>query len=136
MTRRCDTPGGAVVKTVGEGVLAAFEDPAAAVRAALDLLARPPLDSDPEGVMPRVGVHRGPVLAATLNDQLDYFGTTARQAMGTLHHARSGELVLTQPVAADPEVAALLNDRRLEPEVVPAERDGQARVIRVRLAMP
>ena len=40
---------------------------------------------------------------------------------------------LTQAVAADPEVAALLNERRIETEVVPAELGGQTHVIRVRL---
>jgi hypothetical protein len=69
-------------------------------------------------------------MAATLNDQLDYFGTTARQAAGTLAHARAGELVLTRAVAADPEVAALLGERGLATEVVPA---GPDHVIRVRL---
>jgi hypothetical protein len=72
-------------------------------------------------------------LAATLNDQLDYFGTTARQAVATLEYSRGGELVLTQPVAADPEVAALLNEHRIEGEVVPAEMGEHSHVIRVAL---
>jgi hypothetical protein len=78
-------------------------------------------------------VHRGPALAATLNDQLDYFGTTARQAARALEYARAGELVLTRVVAADPEVAALLGERRIASEVVPAELGGQPHIIRARL---
>ena len=38
--------------------------------------------------------------------------------------------MLTQAVAADPEVAALLNERRIETEVVPAALGGQTHVIR------
>jgi class 3 adenylate cyclase len=79
----------------------------------------------------RIGVHRGPTLAATLNDQLDYFGTTARQAARTLRFARGGEMILTQAVAADPEVAALLNERRIESAVVPSDAGGQTHLIRL-----
>ena len=81
----------------------------------------------------RVGIHRGTTLAATLNDQLDYFGTTARQAVGTLQYSRGGELVLTQPVAADPAVAALLNARHIEGEVIPADLAGHPHLIRVHI---
>ena len=92
-----------MVKTMGEGVLASFDDVEAAVRTALDLVARRGRRRRQRGPLRlRVGVHRGTTLAATLNDHLDYFGTTARQAVGTLQYAAAGELVLTQPVAADP----------------------------------
>ena len=50
-----------------------------------------------------------------------------------LRDVRGGELVLTRAVAADPEVAALLNDRRIESEVVPADLGEPTHVIRVRL---
>ena len=105
--------GGAVVKTMGEGLLASFSDVTAAVKTALEL-ARPFATTESEATTGplrlRVGVHRGPTLAATVNDQLDYFGTTARQATAILQYARGAELVLTRTVAADPEVAALLSD--------------------------
>lgn len=78
-------------------------------------------------------MHRGPSLAATLNDQLDYFGATARQATATLQYARGDELVLTRAVASDPEVAAFLNEQRIATEVVPASIGGETHVIRVRL---
>ena len=125
--------GGAVVKTQGDGVLASFGDVTAAVRTALELSSRLADDETTRPLRLRIGVHRGPTLAATLNDQLDYFGATARQAAGTLQYACGGELVLTQAVASDPEVAALLNERRIETEVVPAALGGPTHVIRVRL---
>ena len=125
--------GGAVVKTQGEGVLASFSDVAAAVRTALGLSGRLARGEATRALRLRVGIHRGPALAATLNDQLDYFGTTARQAAATLQYARGGELVLTRSVAADPEVAALLHERRIATEVVPAELGAESHVIRVRI---
>ena len=124
--------GGAVVKTMGEGVLASFNDVAAAVRTALDLVPRLAVGDATQPLRLRVGVHRGTTLAATVNDQLDYFGTTARQAAGTLEYSRGGELVLTQPVAADPAVAALLNARHIIGEVITADLAGHPHLIRVR----
>ena len=108
---------------MGEGVLASFDEVEEAVRTALDLVPRPGGGQAPHALRLRVGIHRGTTLAATLNDQLDYFGTTARQAVGTLQYARGGELVLTQPVAADPAVAALLNARHIEGELVRGRAD-------------
>jgi class 3 adenylate cyclase len=125
--------GGAVVKMQGEGLVASFSDVTAAVRTAMELPGRLAGDETTRPLRLRIGVHRGPALAATINDQLDYFGTTARQAAGTLDHARGGDLVLTRAVAADPEVADLLGERRLATEVVPTDLGGQSHVIRVRL---
>jgi class 3 adenylate cyclase len=125
--------GGAVVKTQGEGLVASFSDVTAAVRTALELPGRLAGAAATRPLRLRIGVHRGPALAATLNDQLDYFGTTARQAVRALDQARAGELVLTRAVAADPEVAAVLNERRVATEVVPADPGGQDHAIRVRL---
>ena len=76
--------GGAVVKTQGEGLVASFSDVTAAVRTALELPGRLAADEATRPLRLRIGVHRGPALAATINDQLDYFGTTARQAAATL----------------------------------------------------
>jgi serine/threonine protein kinase/class 3 adenylate cyclase len=125
--------GGAVVKTVGEGVLAAFTDVAAAVRTALDLRCSLTASAATSALCLRMGIHSGTTLAATLNDNLEYFGTTARQAAKILPHAGCNELVLTQAVAADPEVAAILQSRAVEGEVVPTDLAGQPYVIRVRL---
>ena len=81
----------------------------------------------------RLGVHKGPALAATVNDQLDYFGTTARDAVAILSQARNGELVLTEPVATDPAVAAQLSERGIEHEIVPTSLAGHRHLIRVRV---
>src|SRR5439155_15522041 len=116
--------GGAVVKTVGEGVLAAFSESAAAVRAGLALQAL----SVAEGtgnLRVCLGIHHGPAMAATLNGQLDYFGTTVSQVTQLPHLARGGEVILTQAVATDPEVAALLRARGLQGEPMALDVPGQ-----------
>jgi class 3 adenylate cyclase len=85
--------GGAVIKTLGEGVLASFTDPAAAVRAALDLLADPPRDLATCGVRVRAGLHRGAAMVTTLNDHLDYFGSVVSQTTHLLEAAGGEDLV-------------------------------------------
>ncbi len=111
--------GGAVVKSVGEGLLASFLDTAAAVRVALELAGR-----DVSGLRPRVAVHHGPVMAATINDRLDYFGSTVSLTLRLTQRVGGGEVVLTLPAASDPEVAALLRERGLTAEVLPDESAG------------
>jgi serine/threonine protein kinase/class 3 adenylate cyclase len=126
--------GGAVVKTMGEGVMASFGNVTSAVRTALDLVPQLARGKATHTLRQRVAIHRGATVAATLNDQLDYFGTTARQTIRILETARGDELVLTQAVAADPEVAGLLAARRIEGEVVPSGLAGHSHLIRVRMA--
>jgi serine/threonine protein kinase/class 3 adenylate cyclase len=123
--------GGALVKTVGEGAMAAFTEPAAAVRAGLDLLAQVAREMAGQsgevdlGSRLRVGIHCGPVLAATINDHLDYYGATVRQTARLPGFIRGGEMILTQSVAGHPQVAAWLRTRGLAMEVLPENLTGQ-----------
>jgi hypothetical protein len=79
----------------------------------------------------RVGVHKGPALAATVNDQLDYFGTTARDAVAILSEARNEDLLLTEAVASDPAVAALLSEQGIVTEIAATSLAGHRHLIRV-----
>jgi serine/threonine protein kinase/class 3 adenylate cyclase len=116
--------GGAPVKTMGEAVVASFSDPVAALRGALALGPAQAAAGGVDAPGLRVAVHRGPTLVATINDHLDYFGTTARLATRLPRLARGGAVVLSQAVASDPGVAALLQERRLALATVPAEIPG------------
>ncbi len=133
LQERIQREGGAVVKTVGEGLLAAFDDARAAVRAALDIPAALAAVEKTRGLAVRLGVHRGPALAATLNDHLDYFGAVAHEVARLPRHAGPGEVALSAAVAADPSVAALLRERGLRGELVEAESPGKGlEMVRVR----
>jgi class 3 adenylate cyclase len=76
------------------------------------------------GLRLRVAVHRGPALAATLNEHLDYFGATVNRAVQLPRLAGAGDVLLTAAVAGDPPVAALLRQRRLQGEILPPEAGG------------
>jgi class 3 adenylate cyclase len=122
------------VKAVGEGVLAAFSEPEAAVQVGLalpGLLARGTATRD---LRPRAAIHHGAAFAATLDDRLDYFGTTVSRVARLLPLARGGEVVLSRAVAADPRVAALLRARGLEGEVLAVDLPGCGPALRLRPA--
>ena len=102
---------GALVKTIGDAVMAVFRRPAAALRAMLHAqqrLARPP-----EGMMPltlKAGLHIGPCIAVTLNDRLDYFGSTVNLAARLEAQSTGDDVVISTAVYSDPEVRELLGD--------------------------
>lgn len=127
--------GGAVIKEHGEGLLASFSDVAAAARVALEF-ANLDAGDDPSaiGLRARVGLHRGAALAAAVNDQLDYFGATARVAARTLDLAVGGDVVFTPAVAEDPEVAAMLSELELVPEIMASgwSRGAPDHLVRIR----
>jgi class 3 adenylate cyclase len=110
--------GGALIKTVDEGLLAAFPQTVAAVRAGLELPAALAQRERTRGVQLRVSIHSGPAMAATLNGQLDYFGTTVRAVEQLLDAIPAGEMILTPAVAADAHVADLLAGRNLTGKIL------------------
>ncbi|GMV06007.1 MAG: hypothetical protein AMXMBFR53_22840 [Gemmatimonadota bacterium] len=104
--------GGTVVKTIGDAVMAVFPTAQQAVEASLVAQARlatPPLGDEPLTL--KAGVHFGPAIAVTLNDRLDYFGTTVNVAarLGALSSGR--DVVLSERVWSEPPVRALLEAR-------------------------
>lgn len=104
-----DAEGGAIVKTIGDAVMAVFHRPVAALRAMLQ--AQQVLAAPPAGMLPlrlKVGMHTGACIAVTLNERLDYFGSTINIA-ARLEGLSSGEdVIITNNVRADPEIDELL----------------------------
>jgi class 3 adenylate cyclase len=97
---------GAIVKTMGDSVMAAFRHPAAALRAVLAAQR-----AIPEPLQIKAGIHHGPCIAVTLNERLDYFGTTVNLAARLVHLASGGDVIISEAVANDPEVAAWLRQQ-------------------------
>ncbi|MDB5105466.1 MAG: hypothetical protein JWP91_3155 [Fibrobacteres bacterium] len=98
--------GGAVVKTIGDAVMAVFPRPHSAVRAALEAHRRL-RESQPSLVL-KAGVHCGPCIAVSQNDRLDYFGSTLNLSARLLGFSQGGDLVVTQETGRDPETASWL----------------------------
>ncbi|ORC00209.1 hypothetical protein B1T48_01265 [Mycobacterium persicum] len=102
---------GAVVKTIGDAVMASFTDPARAVRAALAMQAAISASAHAGGgLVLKVGVHAGPSVVVTLNDRLDYFGSTVNMAARLQGQSAGGDIVLSHAVADDPAVREIVAD--------------------------
>ena len=109
---------GAVVKTIGDAVMATFPTPERALAAALrmrDAMDKLNAESGHEDLLLKIGVHEGPCLAVTLNDRLDYFGQTVNIAARVQGLALSRSIFATEPVVNNPPSTHLLEERGLKP---------------------
>jgi class 3 adenylate cyclase len=117
MTKVIRAHEGAIVKTIGDAVMAAFILPAQAVAAAIDIqreVAAFNRDSrvGNEGASPtiviKLGIHAGPTIAVTLNNRLDYFGSTVNMAARLQAQSEGGDIVLSREITEDAAVAPIL----------------------------
>jgi class 3 adenylate cyclase len=93
--------GGAIIKTIGDAIMAAFLAPADAVRAALamrDEIASFNRSQPNRELILKIGVHKGAAIAVTLNDRLDYFGQTVNIAARVQNLADSDEIYISEDV--------------------------------------
>lgn len=105
---------GAIVKTIGDAVMAVFRSAADGVSAMLE--AQRWLANPPEGVMPlklKAGLHTGPCIAVTLNDRLDYFGSTVNMAARLEGLSTGSDVIISRPVYEDTKVRELLESQGL-----------------------
>ena len=103
--------GGAVVKTIGDAVMATFPTPDRALAAALRMReAMRGLNAahGRDDLMLKIGIHEGPCLAVSLNERQDYFGQTVNIASRVQGLAISQSILATAPVIDNPQSASLL----------------------------
>lgn len=109
---------GALVKTVGEGVLGVFREPHAAVRAAFALPELMRQDPATRNLHLRQAIHSGLAMAATINDHLDYFGQSVNSAWQLLDMAHADEVVLSDTVASHADVTEFLRSKGLTGTII------------------
>jgi class 3 adenylate cyclase len=100
---------GAVVKTMGDAIMAVFTRPSRGASAALEMQRALRESNGRAGlgaVRLKAALHAGPCIAVTLNDRLDYFGSTVNIAARLVGLAQGGEVVMSEAVWNDPDVAA------------------------------
>jgi class 3 adenylate cyclase len=109
---------GAVVKTIGDAVMATFLSPDRALKAALrmrEAMARINAERGNDDLLLKIGIHEGPCLAVTLNNSQDYFGQTVNLAARVQGLASSHAIFVTKPVVDDPKSAKILQSSGLHP---------------------
>jgi len=102
---------GAVVKTIGDAVMATFPTPERAIAAALRIregMRRLNEEQQREDLCLKIGIHEGPCLAVTLNERQDYFGQTVNMAARVQGMADARAILATGAVVDDPQSSILL----------------------------
>ncbi len=125
---------GAVVKTIGDAVMATFPTPDRAIAAALrmrEAMRELNSSSGSEDLLLKIGVHEGPCIAVTLNDRQDYFGQTVNIASRVQGLANSSSIFVTGSVVDDDKTIDLLKSRSLTPQSHNASLRGIEREVLV-----
>ncbi len=88
---------GAIVKTIGDSVMAVFSSPANAFRAflkAYELITNDERFS--QRLKLKAGIHHGNCVAVNLHNNIDYFGSTVNMAARLVDFADKNEIVLSE----------------------------------------
>jgi len=109
---------GAVVKTIGDAVMATFIRPEDAIAAGLRM--RAAMDElnakrGTDDLVVKIGIHEGPCLAVMLNERQDYFGQTVNIASRVQGLATSQAIHVTGGVIDTPAVSAILRRQAIKP---------------------
>ena len=109
---------GAVVKTIGDAVMATFPTPDRALAAALKMREAMRVLGNGHNrgdLMLKIGIHEGPCLAVMLNDRQDYFGQTVNIAARVQGLAASRAIYASGPVVEHPQSSTLLESSGIAP---------------------
>jgi class 3 adenylate cyclase len=119
LTEIVGTETGAVVKTIGDAVMATFPTPDRAVAAALRMReAMRRLNEErkrDDDLLLKIGIHEGPCLAVMLNERQDYFGQTVNIASRVQNLAFSRAIYATGSVVDHQATTELLEKAGLSP---------------------
>jgi class 3 adenylate cyclase len=93
---------GGIVKTIGDAVMAAFQTAENALEAGLSILQEfdewNSQHDQHDQITIKLGFFEGPCIALTLNDKLDYFGSTVNRASRLEGQSHGGDMVLPESV--------------------------------------
>lgn len=116
--------GGAVLKTMGDAVMATFPRAGQAFSAALEMVRETEQLHGHHGLRLKAGLHEGPCLAVRANQRLDLFGTTVNMAARLQAQARGGQVVLLERLFQHPDVAESIRREQLDATRFEAELRG------------
>ena len=118
LTQTVAARGGAIVRTIGDAVMATFPAPHQAIAAALQMReAMQKLNEEykREDLILKIGIHEGPCLAVMQNGRQDYFGQTVNIAARVQNLAVSRSILVTERVVEDERTSMLLEANNLRP---------------------
>jgi len=117
LTQIVAAQGGAIVRTIGDAVMATFPMPAQAVAAALQMregMLKLNEQHKRDDLLLKIGIHEGPCLAVIQNGRQDYFGQTVNIAARVQELADARSIIVTREVIENPQTSMLLKSRNLK----------------------
>ena len=101
---------GVIVKTIGDAIMAAFEEPQDGVAAAIEMVEELAAFNKniPHKLNLKIGLHQGRSIAVTLNDRIDYFGQNVNIAARIQALADANEVYVSREVMDAPGVGDIL----------------------------
>ncbi len=111
---------GAIVKTIGDAVMAVFDNPVEATSAALEMIhaLNEFNHTISQELILKVGIHRGHTIAVTVNERIDYFGQNVNIAARVHALADANEVYVTADVYNSPGVSDVLKAHHVVPDDV------------------
>ncbi|EKO61955.1 adenylate/guanylate cyclase catalytic domain protein [Leptospira kirschneri str. H2] len=109
---------GAVVKTIGDSVMASFSSPLDSLLASIEL--QKVFQVTPENrIQIRISIHSGQCLAVNLNSNIDYFGNTVNYASKLQAITDAGEIAFSEAIFRDEEIRNHLKTSGMKVKKVP-----------------
>jgi class 3 adenylate cyclase len=102
---------GAIVKTMGDAVMATFESPVDAFACAVEMVENTHRAHGGIGLSVKLGLHEGPCLAVRANEHLDFFGTTVNVAARLQAQAHANQIVVMRELLEHPDIARVVRER-------------------------
>jgi class 3 adenylate cyclase len=124
---------GAVVKTMGDAIMATFSRVDEALVAARQIHQRLAAEQPAPGagLVLKSSLHQGPCLAVNANGRLDYFGTTVNLAARMVECCAGGDVCFSAEIFSRPETTEFLAGCSQEPESLEMHFRGFAHPHRV-----
>ncbi len=114
---------GAIVKTIGDAIMGVFTNPAACLRAIMNAQKEFAKDGV-DAICLKAGIHSGPCIAVTLNNRLDYFGTTVNLASRLEGFSNGSDIIVSNSVYEDLEVKKIISQYSLSVDSLNTEIKG------------
>ncbi len=119
---------GAIVKTIGDAIMAIFFLPVNAVLYAIQVQKEiKDLNKKEYGedvLILKVGIHIGSVLAVNQNEKLDYFGKTVNLAARVEGKCKGGDIVITKLLYENEQVKELIKKENIQIEIFESNLKG------------
>ncbi|MFC1665436.1 adenylate/guanylate cyclase domain-containing protein [Pseudomonadota bacterium] len=104
---------GSIVKMIGDAIMAVFVDPADCLRCGFQIhhdIGSFNDHSEKPPIVLKLGMHSGRCISVTMNDRLDYYGSTANMAARLQAQSLGGDIVLSMGLSEDPAISEILSN--------------------------